>query len=177
MYRESPPDPIAELACAKALVSVSVAFTHSLSAIWATAKYLPNYWFPVSIPPLPLFIWQIALTFTPLSPPVPSTSVSVSTSSCPPSSTSFQWVSLLFMSLRPSLLNWNSSLWNGNLIYFDSSGFWLVVLSGTLCNVTGNVAVVNILPPGLKSQSGPTSNILQESEKGQSLLWDHFWVL
>lgn len=45
------------------------------------------------------------------------------------------------------LLNWNSSLWNGKVIYIDSKGIWLAVLSGATCNVTGNNATVNILPP------------------------------
>lgn len=43
--------------------------------------------------------------------------------SCTSSSTAFLWVFLPFMLLHPYFLNWNSSLWNGKLIYFDSSGW------------------------------------------------------
>ena len=69
---------------------------------------------------------------------------------------------LLFCGFSPSLsvapsffsFNWYSALWNGKVIYFDSSGIWLAVLSGATCNVTGNMATVNISPPAMKSPWG-----------------------
>lgn len=62
---------------------------------------------------------------------------------------------LYFRSLPFFWPNWNCSLWNGKVIYIDSWGIWLAVLSGATCNVTGNKATTNILPPPLSAAKSP----------------------
>lgn len=62
---------------------------------------------------------------------------------------------LYFRSLPFFWPNWNCSLWNGKVIYIDSRGIWLAVLSGATCNVTGNKAPTNILPPPLSAAKSP----------------------
>lgn len=124
----------------------------------------PNNWFPVSIPPPLLPFWNqsrlqwlsLPLTSpTPL-PPNPALHIPFILPSLP--STSFLRLPLLLRLLRTSFFNWNSSLWNGKVIYFDSSGIWLAVLSGATCNVTGNMATVNILPPCHEIHFGRSGN-------------------
>lgn len=132
------------------------AFSHShtsrlsQAANRAKPKRRPNNWFPVSKPPL--FFTPIRLQWLSLF--LSSSSISLHVrfpSSCTPSLSSFLRLFPLILLLQLSFLNWNSSLWNGKVIYFDSLGIWLAVLSGATCNVTGDMATVNILPPAMKS--------------------------
>lgn len=119
-----------------------------------------NNWFPVSTPPPPLSLFSIRQDpndFHSPSPPLPSPPPSLHLSNSfilpkpPPVLCCGFPPCLYFRSLPFFWPNWNCSLWNGKVIYIDSRGIWLAVLSGATCNVTGNKATTNILPPPLSA--------------------------
>lgn len=112
------------------LLSISLVYPSRLSWAASTAGEKNNhptidFLFQHHLRLFSFLIRQDPNDFHSLSPPLPSPSPSVSTSpsSCRTSSSPFLWLSLLFLSLTHSfffLLNWNSSLWNGKVIYIDS---------------------------------------------------------